>query len=129
MKSGDRLFLMTFISAIAIMFFFIETSISGYVIPTTGIYCEYGVCQGFCYFDEECPRTEICCSKLDFGICKSRASCITPYETSPIAKFPIIDHPAPGRRNMLSLYLSIILTILVLGVFYHSSKRRHLETW
>ncbi len=127
MKSGDRLFIITFISSLAIMFFFIETTMSGYAISTTGLYCEQGVCRGFCQFDEECQRSEVCCTKMDFGVCDNKADCIQPYETNVLtySKLPPVDRPIPGKRNTLSVYLTITLVILVIGGFYQHLKTKH----
>lgn len=129
-KSDARqaLFVSSFIASLAILVFFLGASALGYVIYPTTFYCESGVCGGFCEFDEDCPESQVCCTVLDFGVCKPALECSTPYEDEPFVyepwKLPSPERPLRSRHNYAGLYLALIIAVLAVGAV-NFSRTRH----
>ncbi|MBW2988086.1 hypothetical protein DRJ48_00855 [Candidatus Woesearchaeota archaeon] len=123
----DKRFLMTFVASLAAILFFMGATLSGYVIYSFTMYCEHGICKTFCYFDEDCSRGEVCCTKLDFGVCVPKDKCEHPYELEPFVydtnKLPDIERPAPVSENNLLLYTILLLLIVGIGAVYYSKRR------
>jgi hypothetical protein len=120
----DRLFLATFVSTLAILVFFLGSSIIGYVFYSSSLYCEGGLCKGFCHYDEDCFGGEVCCSKLDFGVCTPAAECELSLEMANGGdeKMPGIETPAGGSSNHAAIFSVLILAAMILGAIHFSRK-------
>lgn len=126
MRKSERIFVFVFFISLAVLLFCLGISITGYFIQT--MYCEQGTCKEFCRFNSDCSADEICCDKIDFGVCEDTSICEKEYIFEPepeldIDELPAMEKPTPLKNNIL-IYSSMTLIIIVLGIIYFFERKK-----